>query len=101
MDLTGATWRKSSYSGGASIEIAALPGSKEGSDHVIAMRDGSNPDGPARISTPNECRAFAAGVNHGGCARTKGLPERAGPRPAPSLTPPIITRTPHPSLFPP
>ena len=68
MDLTGATWRKSSYSGedgGASIEIAVLRGSKEGSDHVIAMRDGSHPDGPALIFTPDEWRAFTAGVNDG------------------------------------
>ena len=65
MDLTGATWRKSSYSGGACIEIAVLPGSKEGSDHVIAMRDGSHPDGPALIFTPDEWRAFTAGVNDG------------------------------------
>jgi hypothetical protein len=68
MDLTGATWRKSSHSGedgGASIEIAVLPGSKEGSDHVIAMRDGSHPDGPALIFTPDEWRAFTAGVNDG------------------------------------
>ena len=43
MDLTGAVWRKSSYGegDGGSIEIAFVPGSKEGSDHVIAMRDGS------------------------------------------------------------
>ena len=57
MDLTGATWRKSSHggeAGGASIEVALLPGSKEGSDHVIAMRDGNHPDGPALIFTPDE-----------------------------------------------
>lgn len=67
MDLTSAVWRKSSYGegDGGSIEIAFVPGSKEGSDHVIAMRDGSNPDGPALIFTPDEWRAFTAGVNDG------------------------------------
>jgi hypothetical protein len=68
MDLTSATWRKSSYSsteGGPCIEIAILPGSKEGSAHVIAMRDGQNPGGPALIFTPDEWRAFTAGVNDG------------------------------------
>jgi hypothetical protein len=68
MDLSGAAWRKSSYSGedgGARIEIAFPPGSKEGSDHVIAMRDGSDPDSPALIFTPDEWRAFTAGVNDG------------------------------------
>jgi hypothetical protein len=67
MDLIGATWRKSSFGGGdgPGIEIAVLPGSKEGSDRVIAMRDGSDPDGPALIFTPEEWRAFTAGVNDG------------------------------------
>ncbi len=66
MDLTGAAWHASSYSGGGDcVEIAVVPGSKEGSDHVIAMRDGSNPDGPALIFTPDEWRAFTAGVNDG------------------------------------
>ena len=68
MDLTGATWRKSSFSSGdddPGIEIAVLPGSKEGSDRVLAMRDGRDPDGPALIFTPEEWRAFTAGVNDG------------------------------------
>ena len=46
MDLTGAVWRTSSSSsgnGGACVEIAFVPGSKEGSDHVIAMRDSGGP----------------------------------------------------------
>jgi len=69
MDLTGATWRASSYGSedeGSRIEIAIIPGvSKEGSDRVIAMRDGKNPDGPTLIFTPDEWRAFTAGVLDG------------------------------------
>ena len=69
MDLTGATWRASSYGSedeGSRIEIAIIPGvSKEGSDHVIAMRDGKNPGGPTLIFTPDEWRAFTAGVQDG------------------------------------
>ena len=68
MDLTGADWRKSASGGGndgASVEVAVIPGSKEGSDHVIAMRDSKNPDGPALIFTPDEWTAFTAGVNDG------------------------------------
>ena len=68
MDLTGADWRKSTSGGGndgASVEVAVIPGSKEGSDHVVAMRDSKNPDGPALIFTPNEWTAFTAGVNDG------------------------------------
>jgi Domain of unknown function (DUF397) len=55
MDLTGATWRKSSFSGGSGgscMEIAFVPGSKEGSDRVIAMRDSGRPDDPVLIFTP-------------------------------------------------
>jgi hypothetical protein len=68
MDLTGAAWRKSSYSsgnGGACVEVAVLPGSREGSDHVIAVRDSKNPGDPALIFTPAEWRAFTTGVHHG------------------------------------
>lgn len=68
MDLTYATWRKSSYSGGnggTCVEIAVLPGSKEGSDYVVAMRDSKNPEGAALIFTPDEWTAFTAGVLDG------------------------------------
>ena len=68
MDLTGATWRKSSSSsgdGGACVEIAVVPGSKEGSDHVIAMRDSNRPGGPVLIFTPAEWEAFTLGVQDG------------------------------------
>jgi Domain of unknown function (DUF397) len=69
MDLSGAVWRTSSSgeeNDDASIEIAIVPGiSKEGSDRVIAMRDGRNPDGPTLIFTPDEWRAFTAGVRDG------------------------------------
>jgi hypothetical protein len=68
MDLTGAIWLKSSFSsgnGGARVEIAFVPGSKEGSDQVIAMRDARNPDGPVLIFTPAEWEAFSLGVQDG------------------------------------
>jgi hypothetical protein len=67
MDLTGATWHKPSSSGGngACVEIAFVPGSKEGSDQVIAMRDSRNPDGPVLCFTPAEWEAFTLGVQDG------------------------------------
>ncbi len=68
MDLTGAPWRKSSYSGGnggACVEIAVVPGSKEGSDYVITMRDSKDPDGPVLTFTPDEWKAFTLGVQDG------------------------------------
>ena len=69
MDLTGATWRRASSSDGdpdeASVEIAFVAGSKEGSEQVIAMRDSRQPDGPVLIFTPDEWEAFTAGVQDG------------------------------------
>ena len=68
MDLTGAVWRTSSSSSGdgdACVEIAFVPGSKEGSDRVIAMRDSKRPDGPVLIFTPAEWEAFTLGVQDG------------------------------------
>jgi Domain of unknown function (DUF397) len=60
VDVTGATWRKSTYSngtGGNCVEIAAMP------DGGRALRDSKNPDGPQLIFTPDEWRAFTKGLN--------------------------------------
>ena len=68
MDLSGAPWRKSSHSSapaGACVEVAVVPGSKEGSDYVITMRDSKDPDGPVLTFTPDEWRAFTLGVRDG------------------------------------
>jgi hypothetical protein len=68
MDLTGAIWHKPGFSGGnggTCVEIAFVPGSKEGSDHVVAMRDSKYPDGPVLIFTPAEWEAFTLGVQDG------------------------------------
>jgi hypothetical protein len=55
MDLTGAVWRKASYSsgnGGACVEVARnLPG-------AVAVRDSKDPAGPALTFTPDQWRAF-------------------------------------------
>jgi hypothetical protein len=47
------------------VEVAIQEGSKEGSDYVITMRDGSKPDGPVLYFTPAEWDAFVAGVRDG------------------------------------
>jgi hypothetical protein len=47
------------------VEVAIREGSKEGSDYVITMRDGSKPDGPVLVFTPAEWDAFVAGVRDG------------------------------------
>ena len=58
MDLTSASWRKSTYSGcngGNCIQVAGLPG-------TIAVRDSKDPDGPALLFTAAEWAAFTARV---------------------------------------
>jgi len=59
MDLTGADWRKSSYSGGnggGCVEVARnLPG-------IIAVRDSKDPQGPALVFKPAQWRTFLDSV---------------------------------------
>ncbi|WP_406064034.1 DUF397 domain-containing protein [Micromonospora sp. NBC_00860] len=59
MDLTGATWRKSTRSGsggGDCVEVADnLPG-------IVGVRDSKDPDGPALVFGPVAWRAFVTEV---------------------------------------
>lgn len=61
-DVTGAMWRKSSYSsanGGNCVEVAGnLPG-------MVAVRDSKAQEGPALVFAPGEWQAFAASVKAG------------------------------------
>ena len=62
MDLSNATWRKSSYSGGNGgdcVEVAVLP------DASRAVRDSKDPDGPKLIFSPAEWRTFTTSVKCG------------------------------------
>ena len=82
MDLTGATWRKSSYSasnGGDCIEVAAMwrkssySGSNGGNcievagnaPGMVAVRDSKDPDGQKLLFTAAEWREFAGRVRSG------------------------------------
>lgn len=61
MDLTGALWRKSTYSsssGGNCVEVASLPG-------AVAVRDSKDPDGGALTFPAGAWRSFLAGVKSG------------------------------------
>ena len=58
-DLTGSNWRKSSYSsgnGGNCVEVAA------GGPGIVAVRDSKDPDGPALIFSPADWSAFIASL---------------------------------------
>jgi len=62
MDLSGATWRKATYStgnGGACVEVATnLPA-------IVAVRDSKDPAGPALLFAPDAWHAFCADVKSG------------------------------------
>lgn len=58
LDLSRATWRKSTHSnnGGSCIQVAtAAPG-------IIAVRDSKNPDGPELAFTTRQWMAFTSTV---------------------------------------
>ena len=58
MDVTGAVWRKSSYSGsngGACIEVATA-------DLAVAVRDSRDPEGPQLAFAADKWKAFAEEV---------------------------------------
>jgi hypothetical protein len=82
MDLTGVSWRKSSYSGtngGACIEVAEVwrkssySGGNGGNcvevartlPAAIAVRDSKDPDGPKLIFTPTDWAAFTESIRTG------------------------------------
>jgi Domain of unknown function (DUF397) len=49
VDLSGAAWRTSSYSGGNGgqcVEVAAITSHPDGPERICAVRDSQNPRGP-------------------------------------------------------
>lgn len=59
--INGATWHKpwSGSNGGACVEAAKLPGGR------VAVRQSTDPNGPALIFEPAEIQAFLAGAKEG------------------------------------
>ncbi|MET7905315.1 DUF397 domain-containing protein [Streptomyces sp. NPDC005355] len=60
--LDGATWRKSSYSadtGGQCVEVAAIP------TQQVAIRDSKNPHGPTLLLSPAAFADFVAATASG------------------------------------
>ncbi|MCG5214272.1 DUF397 domain-containing protein [Streptosporangium sp. KLBMP 9127] len=67
MDLSNATWFKSSFSGsngGNCVEVARING-EPGHAGLIAVRDSKDPDGPKLFFTPPEWDAFLSGAKAG------------------------------------
>ncbi|MFD8533099.1 DUF397 domain-containing protein [Streptosporangium canum] len=61
-DLTGALWRKSSYSGGSSDNCVEVATDFSG---VVAVRDSKDPSGPVLTFTPAAWRDFLKGIRDG------------------------------------
>ena len=86
MDLTGAAWRKSSFSsgnGGACVEVAIIPGATEDSGSLVALRDSKNPAGGALQLTPGGWREITRAV----CATARGFYRASTSRAPPLLRP--------------
>ncbi|GGU67039.1 hypothetical protein GCM10010211_35330 [Streptomyces albospinus] len=63
IDLSGVTWRKSSYSntsGGECIEVS------DDFPALVPVRDSKSPDGPALVFGAAAWESFAAAVSRGG-----------------------------------
>ncbi|MEU8385526.1 DUF397 domain-containing protein [Streptosporangium sp. NPDC048865] len=67
MDLSNATWIKSSLSGdngGDCVEVAKL--GETAGHHLVAVRDSKDPEGPKLLFAPAGWNAFLDGVKAGG-----------------------------------
>ncbi|WP_059006554.1 DUF397 domain-containing protein [Streptomyces specialis] len=60
LDLSGITWRTSSYSGGGGdcVRIGATNG-------FVLISDSKNPELPPQVYTPAEMRTFLSGIRTG------------------------------------
>jgi len=67
VDLSGAAWRTSSYSGGNGgqcVEVATTT-HPDNPETICAVRDSKNPEGPVLAFSPGQWRTFAGRVKAG------------------------------------
>lgn len=69
MDLSGAAWRTSTYSGGNGgqcVEVAAIPWRQDEPDRTgCAVRDSKNPGGPVLAFGSNQWQRFTDAIKGG------------------------------------
>ena len=68
MDLTGAAWRTSSYSGGNGgqcVEVATVNRRQSEPAGLCAVRDSKNPGGPALAFGHGQWQRFTAAIKAG------------------------------------
>jgi Domain of unknown function (DUF397) len=59
VDLTGATWRKSTYSNGSGGNCVEAATTRDGTP---AVRDSKNPGGPALVFIASQWHTFTHGI---------------------------------------
>jgi Domain of unknown function (DUF397) len=62
VNLAGAAWRKSSYSGNNGGDCVEVAGNLR---DVVAVRDSKDPQGPVLLFSPDDWRAFTVAVKTG------------------------------------
>jgi hypothetical protein len=68
VDLSSATWRTSSYSGGNGgqcVEVAAITGNQNESGALAVVRDSKDPIGPVLAFRLRQWRQFTTAVKRG------------------------------------
>jgi hypothetical protein len=68
VDLTGAAWRTSSYSGGNGgqcVEVAATTSRQHGYRRICAVRDAKDPSGTVLAFGTGQWRRFTARIKTG------------------------------------
>jgi hypothetical protein len=68
VDLNGAAWRTSSYSGGNGgqcVQVATVQSRRHQPGRICVVRDSRNPSGAVLAFGPGQWRRFTAGIKAG------------------------------------
>jgi len=71
VDLSGAAWRTSSYSGGNGgqcVEVATIASNPDSPQIICVVRDSKDPEGPILAINTRQWQRFTAALGAGGTA---------------------------------